>query len=195
MADESNATAAAAQAATDELKALLARAERGDLTVLSRLREVLDNHPEIWEHYGNMSAQAEGALVKLAAGTNILFSESLIRKQAALRKELAGPDADRLERALAERAALCHLHVCYWDAMVAQGKGNDAARLNAVRKHQDSAHKRHLDAVKMLATVRKLLRPARSPLDMLTPVEEQSEPAVVKRARGRSSKPALHVVN
>jgi hypothetical protein len=195
MADDPNATATAAQAATEDLKRLLARAEHGDLAVLGKLREALDNHPEIWEHYGNISSQAECALVKLAAGPNLLLAESLVRKQAALRKELAGPDADRLERALAERAALCHLHASYWDALIGQSKGVDTARLNAIRKHQDSAHKRFLDAVKMLATVRKLLRPSLSPLQMLRPVEEQPEPAVVKRARGRVSRPELQIVN
>jgi hypothetical protein len=195
MADAPNATATAAQAATQELKALLARAEQGDLTVLGKLREALDNHPEIWQHYGSICGQAEGALVKLAAGKNLLFAESLVRKQAALRKELAGPDADRLERALAERAALCHLHVCFWDAMTAQGKGNDSARLNSIRVQQDSANKRYLAAIKMLATVRKLLRPSLSPLDFLKGVEEGPEPAVVKRARGRASRPELQIVN
>jgi hypothetical protein len=195
MPDEPNTTTTATQAATDEMKRLFARAQKGDLAVLPQLREVLDANPKIWEHLGNLNSQAEAALIKLVAGKDLLFGESMFRKQGSVVNELAGPDASPLERALAERAALASLHAAYFDSVVAQSKGIDFARLNAVRKHQDSSHKRFLDAIKMLATVRKLVQPARSPLEMLTPVEERPEPAAVTRARGRASKPELQIVN
>src|SRR5208282_4850065 len=62
------------QAGTAELQQLLSRAQQGDLTVLGQLRRVLEDTPQLWETFGNLAAQAEGALVKLAAGTDLLLA-------------------------------------------------------------------------------------------------------------------------
>jgi hypothetical protein len=50
---------------------------------------------------------------------------------------------------------------------------------------QDSAHRRHLASLKQLAVVRRLLRPAPSPLELLrAPVGETSAAAATRRAGG-----------
>ena len=50
---------------------------------------------------------------------------------------------------------------------------------------QDSAHRRHLAGIKQLAVVRRLLRPAPSPLELLrSPVGETSAPTTTRRAGG-----------
>ena len=135
----------------DELARLVGRAERGDLTVLPALREALSSHPHVWQAYGDVSLQAEGALVRAAAGRNLLLAESLLFKLRELKGELAGD-----------------------------------ARLRALQRLQDAAHRRHLAGIKQLAVVRRLLRPAPSPLELLrAPVAEASPaPATPRRDAG-----------
>jgi hypothetical protein len=56
----------------------------------------------------------------------------------------------------------------YYDALLTQVKGADPKAYQALQKRQDAAHRRHLSAIKTLATVRKLLVPARSPVGVAT---------------------------
>jgi hypothetical protein len=155
----------------DDLNRLLQRAEKGDLTVLPLLRRVLDEFPAIWEGYGDLSLQAQGALVKLAGGNNLLLCESLMRKLSALRSELVGESPSALEKLLAGRIALSWLQVSYYDALLAQTRQCSPAQLKLLQHQQDAAHRRYLATIKTLATVRKLLTPARSPIEIATRLE------------------------
>jgi hypothetical protein len=146
----------------------LKRAQAGDLAVLPALCQVLADNPQLWKGYGDLAAQAEGALIRLAAGSNLLLSESLIRKLAALKEELGGESPSPLERLLIERVTACWLQVAYYDTLLAQARESSPARLKMLQGLQDAAHRRHLSAIKTLATVRKLLRPPLSPVDVAT---------------------------
>ena len=170
----------------DELARLVARAERGDLTVLPALREALSSHPHVWQEYGDVSLQAEGALVRAAAGRNLLLGESLLFKLRELKAELGGESPSPLERLLVERVSASWLQTAYFDGLLAQAAGAGEARLKVLRQQQDAAHRRHLAGIKQLALVRKLLRPAPSPLELLrAPVGETSPaPAATRRAGG-----------
>ena len=170
----------------DELARLVGRAERGDLAVLPALREALAANPNLWQTYGDLALQAEGALVRLAAGSNLLLAESLLLKLRALKAELGGDGDSPLERLLIARVAATWLQTNYYDTMVTQAAGAGEARLKVLRQQQDAAHRRHLAGIKQLALVRKLLRPAPSPLELLrAPVGETSPgPAATRRAGG-----------
>ena len=170
----------------DELARLVGRAERGDLTVLPALREALAANPHLWQTYGDLALQAEGALVRLAAGSNLLLAESLLFKLRALKAELGGDGDSPLERLLIARVAATWLQTNYYDTMVTQAAGAGEARLKVLRQQQDAAHRRHLAGIKQLAVVRRLLRPAPSPLELLrAPVGETSPaPAATRRAGG-----------
>ena len=104
-----------------------------------------------------------------------MLLESTQRKAAQLRAELAGPEPSRLERLLVERIVSCWLQTNYADSAYAQlPKGANPAQHTAALQRQNSAQQRYLQAVKALATVRKLLRPGLSPVDLaLRPVPEQ----------------------
>jgi hypothetical protein len=157
----------------EELARLLRRAEQGDLTVLPRLRAALDGDRRLWDYYGDLGIQAVGSLIKLAAGPNLLLAESLLRKLTALKEELAGPSPSALDRLLAERVAATWLQTNYYDGLMAQAAGADEARSRMLQRQQDAAHRRHLAALKTLATVRRLLKPAVSPMDLaLRPLPE-----------------------
>lgn len=157
--------------ARQALEQLVARAQKGDRTVLPELRRVLDEDRSLWEHYGNLALQAEAGLVKLAAGNDLLLAESLMRKQAALKVDLAGGDTDPVVKALAERAAICSLQAAYFDGLMNRCQGGNVSMLEPLRKQLDSANKRFLHAIKMLATVKKLLRPSVSPIAIATRLE------------------------
>jgi hypothetical protein len=154
--------------------------------VLGALRQVLADKPELWQGYGDLAAQAEGALIRLAAGSNLLLSESLIRKLADLKHELGGESPSPLERLLIERVTACWLQVNYHDALVAQAQGSSPERMRMLQGQQDAAHRRHLSAIKTLATVRKLLRPPLSPVDVATRLDGE-------RPRVRMHNPAAAV--
>jgi hypothetical protein len=156
------------QPTQDDLTKLLKRAEQGDVTVLSELRKVLDGRPDLCETYGDLSLQAEAAMIKLAAGPNILLAETLVRKLAALKSEVAGASPSPLERLLAERIAACWLQVSYFDALLAQAGQASPARLKLLQQQQDAAHRRQLSALKTLAIIRKLLVPTPSPVEIAT---------------------------
>lgn len=163
--------------ARQTLQHLLTRAQQGDRSALPELRRILDQDRSLWVEFGNLALQAEAGLVKLAAGKDLLLAESIMRKQADLKIELAGGDPDPLVKALAERAAICHLQVAYFDGLLSGRPGSSLAVLEPLRKQLDSANKRYLNAIKMLATVKKLLRPSVSPIAIASRLEAR-RPAV-----------------
>lgn len=123
-----------------------------------------DQAPTLWQGYEDLSLQAEGALVKLASGANLLLGESLMRKLAAVKAELMGEAASPLEKLLAGRIAACWLQVSCYNALMVQNKQATPAQIKQLQQQQDSAHRRYLAALKTLAAIRKLLTPARSPV-------------------------------
>jgi hypothetical protein len=153
--------------AHEELARLLKRAEQGDYAVLPKLREALDSDARLWRHYGDLAAQAEASLILLAAGKNLLLTESLQRKLQALKEELGGESPSPLDRLLVERVTATWLQTAYFDGLLAQAKGASEAQAKMLQQMQDAAHRRHLSAVKTLATVRKLLKPTPSTLELL----------------------------
>jgi hypothetical protein len=158
----------------ERLQRLVQRAEQGDESVLGELRAALDVNPWVWERYGDLAQQSQGAWLQLVAGNNLLLLESARRKAEQLRGELAGPAPSPLERLLIERIVATWLQVHYSDASYAQLKGTNPAQHTAALQRQNSAQQRYLQAVKALATVRKLLRPGLSPVDLaMRPVPER----------------------
>ena len=168
----------------DELARLVGRAERGDLTVLPALREALAANPNVWQTYGDLSLQAEGALVRVAAGSNLLLAESLLFKLRALKAELGGDGDSPLERLLIARVAATWLQVSYHDTLVAQAAGAGEARLRALQRLQDAASRRTTASCLIDARCRRLLRPAPSPLELLRAPVGETSPATTRRAGG-----------
>ncbi|MHB8736756.1 MAG: hypothetical protein ACYC6M_15745 [Terriglobales bacterium] len=171
----------------DELASLLQRAQKGDQSVLPQLHQVLNASPDIWRHYGDMSLQAEGSLIKLAAGTDLLLSESLVRKVTALKSGLAGPSPSPLEQLLVERITACWMQIQYYDTLVAQAGGASEARSKMLQRHQEAAHRRHLAAIKALATVRKLVTSPISPVEIASRLDGTTTAELVSRLDRRGT--------
>ena len=159
----------------ERLQRLVQRAEQGDEAVLPELRVALDANAWVWERYGDLAQQSMEAWLQLIAGKNLMLHESTRRKAEQLRLELAGQAPSPVERLLVERIVSCWLQTNYADSAYAQlPKGANPAQHTAALQRQNSAQQRYLQAVKVLATVRKLLRPGLSPVDLaLRPVPER----------------------
>jgi hypothetical protein len=158
----------------DALAQLLKKAEQGDRTVLPQLRAALAADSGLWRSYGDLALQAEAALVQLAAGANLLLAEALQRKLQALKDEVGGRSSSPLERLLVERVSTTWLQLTYYDCLSAQATGASEARLKLLLRQQESAHRRHLAALRTLATVRKLLTPSPSPLQLAAGLQEKA---------------------
>ena len=177
------------------LAELVQRAQQGDLTVMPLLREALVADPSIWQEYGDLAAQAQEAWLQLLSGTDYMLAESVRLKLSALRQELGAEGASPLEKLLVERIVACWLQTHYADALYAQAKGpqSTASVRQELMKRQEYSQRRYLAAIKQLALVRKLLKPALSPLQLaLSTVGE--ERATPKRPTTAAS-PRLASVN
>jgi len=178
------------------LAELVQRAQQGDLSVLPLLRDALVADPAVWQQYGDLAAQAQEAWLQLLAGTDHLLAESVRLKLGALRHELGAEGASPLEKLLIERIVACWLQTHYADALYAQARGpqSTASVRQELMKRQESSQRRYLAAIKQLALVRKLLRPALSPLQLA--LGTVSEDAAAPKAPGkRVTAPRLAEVN
>ena len=137
------------------LRALVARAGKGDQSALAEVRQFLANRPVLWAEAGDIGRVAEEALLGMASGDNLLFKESLRRGLAAVKADLA--PANPVEKLVVERIGVCWLAANYADALAAEAKDAPSPRAEQLRRRQDSAHKRMLTSLKLLATVRRLL--------------------------------------
>jgi hypothetical protein len=160
-------TSAAETETLERLQTLVKRAEQGDESALPTLRAALDTNPWIWERYGDLAQQSQAAWLQLIAGPNLLLRESVERKAEQLRSELTGPGPSPLEKLLVERVIACWLQVQYADAAYAQQTSPSPGQHTAALKRQAGSHQRYLHSIKTLATVRKLLKPAPSTLELL----------------------------
>src|SRR5439155_13862067 len=137
----------------------------GDLGALQDLHRLLDRKPELWEAFGDAGRCAEDALLDLFAGDSLLLKESARRHLAGLRADLAGGDDAPLVRLSAWRVALCWLDAAAADDRAGKPGASPAAQA-AARRWQAESQRRFDAAAKSLATLRKLLRPALSPLEL-----------------------------
>jgi hypothetical protein len=145
------------QSVEDEIRTVLTRARDGDVEALPRLRELLDHHPEIWAVYGDAAFHARAAWIDVIGGADLALKESLGRKAAAMRNELAGTSSSPLEGLLAERVVASWLQLAQAEATVAQATNSPMKQVAFAEKRLDAAHRRHLNAIGALATLQRLI--------------------------------------
>jgi hypothetical protein len=140
------------------LEATIMLARRGNKKILPTLRRTLEEHPELWQHFGNLALQAQESWLQLIAGKDLYLSESLRLHLDSMRAELAGQNASPLDKLLVDRILAAHVQVLYFEAVDTAdptGENNRVARFRMDRR--DQAHRQFLSAIKMLATVRNLV--------------------------------------
>lgn len=145
----------------EEFKGYLERAKKGDKEMLPALRETLDQMPQLARKLVDPAKQAEYSMIKNYAGDDLLVTETMPRTLNLMREELAGPNPSPLEELLVERVVATWFQVQYFESLYAQNIRNlTIPQSEYHQKRLDRAHKRHLSAVRTLAQVRKLLKPA-----------------------------------
>jgi len=176
---------------SEAMRSLLERGQRGDASVLSPLRELLDERPELWQRLGNLTGHVEEALLDVAAGKSLLARESIRRRMEALRAELSVPPPTPVEKLLIDRIVVCwaQCNLADLDDLQKTRSGTPQS-FHAVRR-LNGIQSRLLAAVKQLVVVRKLLKPPLTALELLQfPVEETNGKNKEKDARGGHSQPA-----
>jgi hypothetical protein len=71
-----------------------------------------------------------------------------------------------LEQLLVDRVVVCWMQMSFYDTLIAQTHSYTPAQGRMLQQQQDSAHRRYLASMKILATIRKLLTPVRSPVEI-----------------------------
>lgn len=143
--------------AATELKGLVERAKSGDVTALPRLRELLDQHPEVWQHVGDLERIVVRSWADLLAGDNPLALEAIKRQAEQLRAELEGKSPTPLEKLLVGQVISCWLEMSHAQVQAAEPGSQTLSRASYVLKRAESVQKRYLAAVRALTTVRTLL--------------------------------------
>lgn len=143
------------------LQALVRRANGGDSEALAGVREFLDRNPQVGRAIAGMGARVEKAWVRRIACDDVLVAESLAREADRLRAELLGDSPTATVRLLVDQVVVSLLELRYrqleasMPSVAAKGEtAKQAARL-------DSAHRRHIHALKTLEVVRGLKRKSR----------------------------------
>jgi hypothetical protein len=164
MASEYPKPSADESPAGQSLEELVRRARQGEQSVLPELRMLLDQQPNLWRQAGDLALQARAAWLALLAGPDLLLRESIERTLHKLEAELSGSASTALERLVVARVLAGWLQAEYADAACAQAKAAKASPglLRDLQQRQESAQSRYLAAIRMLATIRRLLPSAKA---------------------------------
>jgi hypothetical protein len=151
----------------EAIRELANRANRGSEEALACLRQLLDSSPEIWDLVGDLARHAELAWVGLVAGEDRLMQESVKKRIAKLKDELAGASATTMERLLVDRVVTSWLAVAHAETRAASPGNCSPAQLTERLRAVESAQRRHLTAIKVLAKLRATVPQGFAPLNLV----------------------------
>jgi hypothetical protein len=153
------------------LESLVEAANRGDAASLKTLRRVLDEHPEIWQKVGDLSAQVEGTWIRMATGGHALAAESIRREADRLRCELRGASAPPIEKLLVDQIIACWIQLKHAEVIAGAGGESSLMQERFHDQRLERAQRRYFGALKMLTQIRRV------PLSALEPVSSQADPS------------------
>ena len=158
------ASRAKPQAATPSmaLEELRKRADHGDAEAQAALRRWLDRNPSTWRQLGDLAAHAQLEFTRLISKGDFLLSESVQRRAAEMRKELAGTFPTPLEILATERIVAAWLQVQHVEAQIALADG-EIVKAKFWLQRQLQANRLLHAATKSLLLIRELLPPAAEP--------------------------------
>ena len=147
----------------NELRLLVARANEGDEEAPHRIRRALEERSDSAQILSNIVAKrAERLFVGRICGDDLLLKEALSLQlqddaQRGRRYRSLSPRA-----ALAERVVACWLQLQQAEATCAANLGKPTTSQSSEyhQRHLDRVQRRYLSAIRTLAQVRKLLKPA-----------------------------------
>jgi hypothetical protein len=156
-------TQSIAKAETD-LASLIKNANAGDKESLAVLRRELssDNAQRLLNIAGDLARNLEESTLNAMLGDQQEGAKLiLLKKLSHMRDELGWNESPKLERILIERVCQTWLLVHWLETANAQAKGRPIDQMEYESNRIERAECRHLRAVKMLATVRKMALPLR----------------------------------
>jgi len=161
-----------------ELRDILDRGQAGDATALPELKRAFDEHPALADMIGDMPRIALGSLLDAVAGVSLAAREAIGREAHRLSEELAGSDASLPLRLLADRVAITWIEVHHADTELASAlkkRSAESPQMQAAERRAQAAQSRYLEAIKALATVKKLMQPSSPWRDPWHPVPHGSD--------------------
>jgi hypothetical protein len=161
----------------DEFRAIIDRANAGDLHSLRQLQQILDERPEIWQSIGDLAKNAELAMIRLISGKSVLLREAMERSLKALRNNISPADPSPLEKLLVDRIVITWMRVQYIETNSVSLADLSLAEKKFALQQRESAQKLFDAAVKSLRTVQ-------SKLGQLPGPSSSPSPSQVKHAAG-----------
>ena len=143
--------------------------------MLPRLRQLLDDHPEIWQRIGDLAGLVERAWIGVMAADDRLVVESMKRKIEEMRSDLAGDSPTRLERLMVDQIIGCWLEVKHVENESALADEDSVATASFRLKRLESAQRRFDSAVKTLSSVRALLPSGVAPAGAIKLYEKRAK--------------------
>lgn len=144
--------------ANDTLADFVERSQRGDQTAMSGLRAIVDR-TDTWQSVAGLAENTEDFWIVAIAGDNMPFAESLHNELEAMRAKLRGQGpVSQSEKLIIQVITMSWLQLQHANIALAIGQHKN---LRSLERRQAQATRRHLAAIKELATLRRLLRPAK----------------------------------
>lgn len=156
-----------------EFEQIVAEASAGDYAALRRLQQILDERPEIWQSVGDLSQNAELAVLRLAAGKNALLRESLERSLKTLKRDILPPDPSPLEKLLVDRVAFTWLRLQYIETNYVSLGDLSLAEKKFALQQRESAQRLFDAAIRSLRTVHSKLGKLPAPTQIPSPATPQ----------------------
>ena len=146
---------------TNDLFRNVKSANGGDKVAMAELRKELagPNANAIISVCGDMSFQAEESLLVAILGQQEGAKTCVREKMRQMRVELGWTESSEMERILIERIIATWLDLYFAEVVYYQWKGGSIPEGKYKQYRIDRSHRRHLSAIKMLATIRKMALP------------------------------------
>lgn len=161
--------------AAEALKELTRRANDGSESALDALRQLLDRTPELWRTAGDIGSIAERAWISTLSAGDKLMEESIRRRLAELKAQLAGTTATPMEALLIDLIGVTWLAAQDGEISAATSGGSIQQAAHRLRR-AESSQRRFAGAVRTLAVLRSLLPGGLRPLDQRPPPNAKKKP-------------------
>lgn len=131
---------------------IVTRARSGDESVVPRLRELLDSHPELWTSTQNLSECALFTWANLICGKDLVLREAIIRDFRLRVECLMSAEPGQMERMLATQVGFFRMQLLHAETVLGQMSAQ------GFTKASETVDKRITAAQKRLSRAQKDLR-------------------------------------
>jgi hypothetical protein len=141
----------------DELRALVERAQGADPTGLPELRDLLEDHTEVWSHARLLAMVVERVWHDLLEAEGPGAVKAMNERLAEMRAKLTRPNATYAEQMLVDRVASNWILIC-----ILQRLSNDPDRSvlgQEAGRRLEHSHRQHDRALIDLKTFQRLVQP------------------------------------